>query len=137
MRHSRFASLGGWAVTLPLTFFGLLLVTFLIGRVVPIDPVLAIVGDRASQDVYERVRNELGLGHVEVSEHERAAVHPDQDRAGRLRGPIDPEPEGVTRGLEAHFAKLHCSALPAREPTVGNLFTILKDTCRCLDTPRP
>src|SRR6476660_5424219 len=61
MRNSRFASLGGWAVTLPLTFFGLLLVTFLIGRVMPIDPVLAIVGDRAPQDVYERVRNELGL----------------------------------------------------------------------------
>ena len=44
-----------------LTFFGLLLVTFLIGRVVPIDPVLAAVGDRAPAEVYERVRDELGL----------------------------------------------------------------------------
>ncbi|MBI3452234.1 MAG: ABC transporter permease [Rhodospirillales bacterium] len=44
-----------------LTFFGLLLVTFLIGRVVPIDPVLAAVGDRAPAEVYERVRSELGL----------------------------------------------------------------------------
>jgi peptide/nickel transport system permease protein len=44
-----------------LTFLGLLLVTFLIGRVVPIDPVLAAVGDRAPQDVYEQVRIELGL----------------------------------------------------------------------------
>lgn len=44
-----------------LTFLGLLLVTFLIGRVVPIDPVLAAVGDRAPIEVYERVRNELGL----------------------------------------------------------------------------
>jgi len=48
-------------VTLALTFLGLLLVTFLIGRVIPIDPVLAIVGDRAPQDVVERVREELGL----------------------------------------------------------------------------
>ena len=47
--------------TLALTFLGLLLVTFLIGRVVPIDPVLAAVGDRAPPDVYERVRIELGL----------------------------------------------------------------------------
>jgi peptide/nickel transport system permease protein len=39
----------------------LLLITFLIGRVVPIDPVLAVVGDRAPADVYERVRVELGL----------------------------------------------------------------------------
>jgi peptide/nickel transport system permease protein len=39
----------------------LVAVTFFIGRVVPIDPVLAIVGDRASPQVYERVRQELGL----------------------------------------------------------------------------
>jgi peptide/nickel transport system permease protein len=48
-------------VTLAFTFFGLLLVTFLIGRVIPIDPVLAAVGDRASAEVCERVRVELGL----------------------------------------------------------------------------
>jgi peptide/nickel transport system permease protein len=47
--------------TVAITFLGLLLVTFLIGRVVPIDPVLAAVGDRAPPDVYERVRIELGL----------------------------------------------------------------------------
>jgi len=47
--------------TLALTFVGLLLVTFLIGRVVPIDPVLAAVGDRAPAAVYEQVRIELGL----------------------------------------------------------------------------
>jgi len=51
----------GLVVSVAITFFGLLLVTFLIGRVVPIDPVLAAVGDRASADVYERVRIELGL----------------------------------------------------------------------------
>lgn len=44
-----------------LTFFGLLLVTFLIGRVVPVDPVLAAIGDRASHDTYEQVRREMGL----------------------------------------------------------------------------
>lgn len=49
------------AGSVALTFFGLLLVTFFIGRVVPIDPVLAVVGDRAPADVYERVRIELGL----------------------------------------------------------------------------
>jgi peptide/nickel transport system permease protein len=43
------------------TFLGLLLVTFLIGRVVPIDPVLAVVGDKASAEVYQRARLELGL----------------------------------------------------------------------------
>ncbi len=48
-------------LTLGCTFLGLLLVTFLIGRVVPIDPVLAAVGDRAPQDVYEQVKIQLGL----------------------------------------------------------------------------
>jgi peptide/nickel transport system permease protein len=43
------------------TLLGLVAVTFFIGRVVPIDPVIAIVGDRASPQVYERVRQELGL----------------------------------------------------------------------------
>src|ERR671938_1712265 len=58
------AYLGGAArlgTSLVLTLLGLLLVTFLIGRVVPIDPVLAAVGDRAPPDVYERVKEELGL----------------------------------------------------------------------------
>ena len=49
------------ATMVAITFLGLLLVTFLIGRVVPIDPVLAVVGDKASAQVYERVRLELGL----------------------------------------------------------------------------
>jgi len=48
-------------LTIAVTFFGLLLVTFLIGRVVPVDPVLAVVGDRASQSTYDRVYLELGL----------------------------------------------------------------------------
>ena len=48
-------------VSLLLTFLGLLLVTFLIGRVVPVDPVLSAVGDRASAEVYEQARRELGL----------------------------------------------------------------------------
>ncbi|MFN7103860.1 MAG: ABC transporter permease [Pseudorhizobium sp.] len=43
------------------TLFGLLAVTFFIGRVIPIDPVLAIVGDRAPQHVVERIRLDLGL----------------------------------------------------------------------------
>jgi peptide/nickel transport system permease protein len=48
-------------ITAATTFLGLLAVTFFIGRVVPIDPALAIVGDRAPAHVVERVREELGL----------------------------------------------------------------------------
>ncbi len=55
------SAIGGVSFTLILTFIGLTAVTFVIGRVMPADPVLAIVGDRASQDVYDRVFLELGL----------------------------------------------------------------------------
>ncbi|MES0864904.1 ABC transporter permease [Ruegeria sp. SCPT10] len=48
-------------MTLAVTFLGLLAITFVIGRVVPIDPVVAIVGDRASAETYEATRQELGL----------------------------------------------------------------------------
>jgi peptide/nickel transport system permease protein len=43
------------------TLFGLILITFLIGRVMPIDPVIAIVGDHAPADVVAKVRVDLGL----------------------------------------------------------------------------
>ena len=49
------------AASVPITLFGLVLITFLIGRVMPIDPVIAIVGDHAPQDVVDAVRKQLGL----------------------------------------------------------------------------
>ena len=48
-------------VTVALTFLGLLAITFFIGRVIPIDPVLAVVGDRATPEVYEAARVQMGL----------------------------------------------------------------------------
>jgi len=51
----------GYLGSLAATFLGLSAVTFAIGRFVPTDPVLAIVGDHASRETYERVRIEIGL----------------------------------------------------------------------------
>ncbi len=48
-------------ITLAITLLGLLVVTFFIGRVVPIDPVLSIVGERATAEQYEAARLALGL----------------------------------------------------------------------------
>lgn len=47
--------------SIAVTMLGLLFITFIIGRVMPIDPVLAIVGERASQSTYDAVFLELGL----------------------------------------------------------------------------
>lgn len=43
------------------TLLGLLLVTFVIGRVMPIDPVLAVVGERASKETYDAAYHAMGL----------------------------------------------------------------------------
>ena len=52
---------GGTAVTLLITFIGLLAVTFIISRVVPIDPVMSILGERASEAQILEARLRLGL----------------------------------------------------------------------------
>lgn len=48
-------------LVIALTYLGLLAVTFFIGRVIPVDPALAIAGDRAPEHVLKQVREELGL----------------------------------------------------------------------------
>ncbi|MDT7838074.1 ABC transporter permease [Aquabacterium sp. OR-4] len=57
----RLAATARFAAVVALTYLGLLAATFFIGRVMPIDPVIAIVGDRAPEHVVQRVRAELGL----------------------------------------------------------------------------
>ncbi|MBA8899390.1 ABC transporter permease [Phyllobacterium sp. P30BS-XVII] len=54
-------AIGRFVLIGAITFLGLLAVTFFIGRVIPIDPALAIVGDRAPAHVVERIREEYGL----------------------------------------------------------------------------
>lgn len=55
------SALAGFVATVFLTFLGLLAITFFIGRVIPIDPVLAVVGDRATPAVYEAAKVAMGL----------------------------------------------------------------------------
>ena len=52
---------GVFLASLVVTFMGLTAVTFFISRLTNIDPVIAVIGDRANQATYERVARELGL----------------------------------------------------------------------------
>jgi len=52
---------GKTVVTISVTMLGLLFVTFFIGRVMPVDPVLSIVGERASKEIYDEAFRALGL----------------------------------------------------------------------------
>ncbi|MBB3993392.1 peptide/nickel transport system permease protein [Sulfitobacter undariae] len=47
--------------SIAITLLGLLFVTFIIGRIMPIDPVLSIVGERASKETYDAVYLQMGL----------------------------------------------------------------------------
>jgi peptide/nickel transport system permease protein len=61
-RRSQLLRRGGRiAGSIVLTLLGLLLVTFLIGRVLPTDPVLAALGDRLSGTAYAHARSALGF----------------------------------------------------------------------------
>ncbi|WP_145396125.1 ABC transporter permease [Paracoccus sulfuroxidans] len=53
--------MGGVLLSLGLTLLGLLLITFIIGRIMPIDPVLKVVGDRATQAQYDAAYQAMGL----------------------------------------------------------------------------
>lgn len=55
------STLASFLLTLALTFLGLLAITFFIGRVIPIDPVLSVVGDRATQAQYDAAKIAMGL----------------------------------------------------------------------------
>ncbi|MBK8085163.1 MAG: ABC transporter permease [Devosia sp.] len=51
----------GFVLTLAVTFIGLTAVTFFISRLTNIDPVLAVVGDKATQAAYDQAFLALGL----------------------------------------------------------------------------
>lgn len=53
--------LGRQVSTIVVTLFGLLVLTFTIGRLMPSDPVRAIVGEEADRETYMRVYERLGM----------------------------------------------------------------------------
>ena len=60
-RRTRLRGILGQITTIAVTLLGLLLLTFVIGRMMPADPVRAIVGEDATRETYEQVYLQLGL----------------------------------------------------------------------------
>jgi len=87
----RLRMLAGSLASIPVTLFGLALVTFLIGRVMPIDPVVAIAGDHAPPDVVARIRDQLGLDRpllVQFAIYLDNLVHGDLGRSVMTSRPV-------------------------------------------------
>lgn len=57
----RLAGVAGQLGSIAVTLLGLLMLTFFIGRLMPADPVRAIVGEDATRETYEQVYQSLGL----------------------------------------------------------------------------
>jgi len=80
-----------FAVAVVLTVLGLLAVTFFIGRVIPVDPALAIAGDRAPEHVLQRVREELGLNQplpMQFVSYVKKALHGDFGNSVLTSNPV-------------------------------------------------
>ena len=88
----RFArQVGGTAFTLLITFVGLLAVTFFISRVVPTDPVMSILGERATQAQIDETRTALGLDRplfTQFGIYVWDALHGDLGTSIRTRKPV-------------------------------------------------
>ncbi|MGK9236456.1 ABC transporter permease [Inquilinus limosus] len=54
-------AVGRTLLSVAVTLFGLAALTFFIGRLLPLDPVTAILGDNASQEAYDAMYRQLGL----------------------------------------------------------------------------
>jgi peptide/nickel transport system permease protein len=88
-------------VTVLATLLGLLLLTFVIGRVMPLDPVLAIVGPDADKSTYEQVYRQLGLDRpmaVQFGYYLRDLLHGDLGKALLTGHPVT---EDLARVLPA------------------------------------
>ncbi len=65
----------GGALSLALTLLGLLLFTFMLSHLAPIDPALQVAGDHASEATYAQVRHDLGLDQPLPVQFWRYLVH--------------------------------------------------------------
>jgi peptide/nickel transport system permease protein len=83
--------LGSGLLTLALTLLGLMLITFVIARVVPIDPLLSILGERATAEQYAAAREQFGLDEPMVKQflmYLWDALHGDLGTSIRTREPV-------------------------------------------------
>ena len=74
---SALVKIAGVVLSLSLTFIGLTAITFVIGRVMPADPVLAIVGDRARRRQGREVSGNLPRFRRPVRHENRSEAPPE------------------------------------------------------------
>ncbi|MDE2277668.1 MAG: ABC transporter permease, partial [Burkholderiales bacterium] len=107
----RTAAVARFGLSLALTLLGLLAVTFFIGRVIPIDPALAAVGDRADEQQLQRVRQAMGLNDplpVQFVHYVGQALHGDFGRSVLTGNPVA---QDIARAFPATLELATCGIL--------------------------
>jgi peptide/nickel transport system permease protein len=87
-RHPKVAT--SFAVIMT-TLLGLLVITFVVGRMVPADPVIAVIGDQADQATYERVYKQMGLDqplYVQFATYIGNIAHLDFGQSNVTKNPV-------------------------------------------------
>ncbi len=105
------AAVARFGLSLALTRRGLLAVTFFIGRVIPIDPALAAVGDRADEQQLQRVRQAMGLNDplpVQFVHYVGQALHGDFGRSVLTGNPVA---QDIARAFPATLELATCGIL--------------------------
>jgi peptide/nickel transport system permease protein len=101
--NRRLKSITGTLSSVLLTLFGLTVLTFLIGRVMPVDPVIAAVGDNAPEDVILRARAEMGLDQpipVQFLHYLNQLIHGDFGMSVLTKNPVS---QDIVRFFPATF----------------------------------
>ncbi len=91
LNSRRLAAIGRRLAVVAVTLLGLLALTFFIGRVMPLDPVLSIVGSDADQSTYQQVYHQLGLDqplYMQFAYYLRDLLHGDLGRALMTGNPV-------------------------------------------------
>ncbi|WP_320188297.1 ABC transporter permease [Agrobacterium rosae] len=79
------------AIVILTTLLGLIVITFVVGRMVPADPVIAAIGDQADQATYDRVYKEMGLDrpiYVQFANYLGNAVQLDFGQSNITKQPV-------------------------------------------------
>ncbi|MCI9868753.1 ABC transporter permease [Rhizobium skierniewicense] len=79
------------AIVILTTLLGLLVITFIVGRMVPADPVIAAIGDQADQATYDRVYKEMGFDqpiYVQFANYLGNAVQLDFGQSNITKQPV-------------------------------------------------
>ncbi|MGJ4857944.1 ABC transporter permease [Labrys sp. KB_33_2] len=100
-----------WLLSVALTLFGLIVVTFVLTRLSTIDPALQQVGDHASQSSYEAARRELGLDQPLVMQFLRYLGHVVQGDLGIASSTGQPVRSDILRTFTATLELATAAAL--------------------------